>query len=102
MQLTASSAQSESVLQWTAAHSLSTGAAVLPPDPEDEYKVEWLADGTTTLLKRYELFRKRVPLTRAVIKSWLPLVAEAETITVWPLPSLPGLLPVSPPCIPPA
>ena len=65
-----------------AAQALSTAVAVIPPDLEDEYRIEWLSDGEPAVLKRWELARKRVPLTRAVLKSWLPLAAEAENVTV--------------------
>ena len=62
---------------------MSNAVPLLPADPEDEYQVEWLADGHSAVLKRSDVVRTAMPLTRAVIKSWLPFAAETETVQVW-------------------
>ena len=64
---------------------MSNAVPLLPADPEDEYQVEWLADDQSAVLKRSDMVRTTMPLTRAVIKSWLPFAAEAEPVQVWHL-----------------
>lgn len=68
----------------TAAQTISTAAVIVPPDPEDEYRVEWQEGGGVATLKRRQLIRQKVPLTRAVFKSWLHLNASEEPIAVSP------------------
>ena len=70
-----------------AAQTISTAAFIAPPDPEDEYRVEWQGGAGVSNLKRRQLIRQKVPLTRAVFKSWLHLNATEEAIIVSPLQS---------------
>ena len=62
---------------------LSVGALV-PPDPEDEFQIEWLSDYTSATVRRKDLIRHQLPLTRATVKAWLQLSAQAETTHVRP------------------
>lgn len=65
-----------------AAQTISTATFILPPDPDDEYRVEWSGDSGVSVLKRHQLIRQKVPLTRAVFKSWLHLNAVEEPVAV--------------------
>jgi len=67
---------------WAAAQALSTADSIPPPDPDDEYRVEWRDAGGVCVMKRRDLVRQKVPLSRAVFKSWLRLAAEEHHITV--------------------
>lgn len=46
--------------------------------------MEWQGGGGVSNLKRRQLIRQKVPLTRSVFKSWLHLNAAEEPITVSP------------------
>ena len=64
-----------------AAQVLCAGA-IFPPDPDDEFQIEWLSDYTSAVLKRKDLIRHQLPLTRTTIKAWLQVSAHAETAHV--------------------
>ena len=64
-----------------AAQVLCAGA-IFPPDPEDDFQIEWLSDYTSTTVRRKDLYRHQLPLSRNTVKGWLQLSATAETAHV--------------------
>ena len=54
-------------------------------------QVRWAEDGMTATLRRLDMSRKRMPLTKAMLKNWLQEAADCQIVQVF---DPPGTIPL--------